>query len=177
MRGRTLTLSLSILLAAGGVAACGDDGGGGASADAQPYVDALVESLLEDQDDEFGYDEDEAECIAEKAIDTIGVDTLEEEGITPEDVAASDGPDELVDLSSSQARRIAEAFPDCGVDFAALFAADAPEEARGCVEDNLDEDALIDAFALSLQGDDEAADAALSDIFGALQAECPELFG
>jgi hypothetical protein len=172
MRGRTL--GLSILLVAGGLAACSDDGG--SDEDAQPFVDALVTSL---QDEEgLGATDEQAECIAEQAIDTIGVDTLEEEGVTPEDVAESDGPEELVDLSESEAREIAEAFIDCDFDFASAFSGpDASAELVDCVEDNLDDDVIVEALTLQFQGDEDGADEVSTEMFATFQAECASLAG
>lgn len=167
MRGRTL--ALAILLAAGGVAACSDDGD---SADAEPYIEALMASL--DDEDEGGPTEEQARCIAEKTIDTIGVDTLEEEGVTPEDVEDSDGPEDLgIDISEDQARDIAESFVDCDVDFASLFAGpDGADELVDCIDENLDTDLIIDAFTQQFLGDEEAANETFQEAFAAVDSEC-----
>jgi hypothetical protein len=172
MRGRTL--ALSILLVAAGVAGCGDDGG--SDADAQPFIDAFATSL---QDEEgAGATDEQADCIAEQAIDTIGVDTLEEAGVTPEDVAEGDGPEEFVDLSEGDAREIAEAFVDCDFDFAAAFTGpDASDELVACVDDNLDEDAIVEALTLQFLGDEEAAGEASTEMFATFEEECASLAG
>lgn len=173
MRGRNLTLAILLLLGAAAVG-CSDDGG--SDADAQPYVDALVSSLQDS--DGPGPTDEQAECIAERAIDAIGVDTLEDAGVTPEEVAESDGPEDFVELSEDQARDVAESFVSCEFDFAAAFAGeDASQEAIDCIDENLDEDDLVDAFALQFQGREDEADAALGTVFGAVQAECASLFG
>jgi hypothetical protein len=174
MRGRSL--ALSILLVAGGAAACSDDGGG-SDEDAQPYVDALVASL--DDEDEGGPTEAQARCIGERTIEVIGVDTLEEEGITPEDVADSDGPEDLgIDLSEEQARSIGESFVDCDVDFAALFAGpDASDELVACIDENMDADLIVDAFTEQFQGDEDAADATFEEAFAGVDEACNSLAG
>jgi hypothetical protein len=174
MRGRTLALSL-LVLAGPAVGACSDDGGG----DAQPYVDALTESFLESEDGEFAPTDEQAECMAEKTIDAIGVDTLEDAGISPEEVVDSDGPDDLgLELSEDQATDAARAFVDCDLSYAEAFAgADAPEEAIECIDENLDEDAMVEAIALQYQGEEDAADELFGELFEELGTECEDAFG
>jgi hypothetical protein len=176
MRGRTL--ALSILLAVGGLAACSDDGGD--SADAQPFIDALA-TTLEDED-EGGPTAEQAECIAERTVEIIGVDTFEEEGITPEDVEGSEGPADLgLELSDDDATAVAEGFFDCGFSFVDsllnTMAPDASDELRDCVEDNVDQDVVVEGLALDLQGDEEASSASSEAFFTDLTEACPELLG
>ena len=176
---RARSLALSILLVAG-AAACSDDGGG-SDGDAQAYVDALASTL--DDEDEGGPTAEQADCIAEETIDVIGVDTLEDEGITPEDVEASDGPDDLgIELSDDDATAVAQAFLDCDFSFVdALLASLAPDassdDLRACVEDSIDDDLVLEGMVASLQGDDERADELGQELFGAIGEACPELLG
>jgi hypothetical protein len=116
--------------------------------------------------------------MAEKTIDAIGADTLEEEGITPEDVVDSDGPEDLgLELSDDQATEAARAFFDCDMSLAEAFAgADAPEEAIECIDDNLDEDRMVEAIALQYQGDEDEADEIFNELFTDLGTECEDAF-
>jgi hypothetical protein len=174
MRGRSLALAL--LVAAGpAVGACSDDGGDG---NAQPYIDALTESFLDSEEGEFAPTEEQAECMAEKTVDAIGADTLEDEGITPEDVVDSDGPEDLgLELSEDQATEAARAFFDCDLSFAEAFAgADAADEAVECIDENLDEDRMVEAIAAQYQGDEEEADEIFGELFTDLSTECEEAF-
>lgn len=174
MRGRTI--ALAFLLLGGAAVGCTDDGGG-SDADAQPYVDALASTL--DEEDEGGPTAEQADCIAERTIEVIGVDRLEDEGITPEDIEGSEGPDDLgIELSDDDATDVAESFVDCGFSLAAAFAGpDAPEEVVECLEGAIDDDVVVEGLALSLQGRDDEADAVSEELFGALAEACPEAFG
>lgn len=170
MRGRFAVVFL--LLAATG-AACSDDDGG---ADSQAYVDALAAEL---QDEESGLDEEQANCVAEASIDALGADNLEEAGITPEDVADADGPQDLdLDVSEEQARGAAQAFVDCDIPFGEAFVGeDGPEEGIACIDDNLDEDTLVDAYASQYLGDQDESDRLFGELFTTLQEECGEFLG
>jgi hypothetical protein len=170
MRGPTI--ALVFLLLGGAAAGCsGDDG-----TDAQPYVDALSEELQSDQD--FPIEEDQADCIAEASIDALGAGFLEDNDISPEDVADVDGPDELdVELSEDQARGTAAAFVDCDVSFGEAFAgAGASDEAIECVDDNLDDDVLVDAFTAQYLGDEDEANQIFEEMFTTVSEECEDLF-
>jgi hypothetical protein len=168
MRGRSL--ALSFLLIAGGAAACSDDGG----TDAQPYVDALTEELEGDD-----MTADQAECMAEQTIDAIGADFLADNDIEPEDLAGSDGPQDLdIEISEEQASGAAEAFVDCDISFAdGLLGLDASDEAVACVEDNLDEDVIVDALTAEYLGDSEESEEIFGEAFATLQTECAEFLG
>ena len=174
MRGRPLALAL-LLVAAPAVGACSDGGG---DADAQPYIDALTESFQEEDESGFTPTDEQAECMAEKTIDAIGADTLEEAGITPEDVVDSDGPEDLgLELSEDQATEAARAFFDCDLSFAEAFAgADADDEAVECIEENLDEDRMVEAIAEQYQGNEDEADEIFGELFTDLGAECEDAF-
>jgi hypothetical protein len=168
MRGRSL--ALSFLLLAGGAAACSDDGG----TDAQPYVDALAEELEGDD-----MTADEAECMAEQTIDAIGADFLADNDIEPEDLAGSDGPQDLdIEISEEQAEGAASAFVDCDISFAeGILGEDASDEAVACVESNLDEDAIVDALTAEYLGDSEESEELFGEAFAGVQTECAEFVG
>jgi len=171
MSGRHVITALFILTSIT-VAGCSDDGG----ADAQPYVDALVEAFEDDGD--FATD-DEAECVAEASVEAIGADFLEDNDISPEDLAESDGPQDLdIDISEDQARGAASALVDCDISWGALFAGDdASDEAIACIDENLDEDTLVDAGTAEYLGDEDEANALYGEAFAAIEEACADLFG
>ena len=170
MRGRTL--ALATLLAVGGVAACGDDDGG---TDAQPYIDALAEELEADGE----MSAEDAECMAEASIEALGADFLAENDVTPDDVAGSDGPQDLdVEVSEEQARGAAEAFADCDISIAeGILGPDAPDDAVACIDENFDTDTFVDALTAEYLGDSEESDEIFEGAFGELQAACGEFLG
>jgi len=83
----------------------GDDGGGGRdsqTAEGREYVAAIVASSTD-----FG--EEETRCLAEGVVDIVGVEELQSNGITPDNIGSGDGVlgdyvpaqatvDELVDM-------------------------------------------------------------------------------
>ncbi len=174
---RSSFLALLLALVGVTVAGCSDDGGGG---DAAPYVEALTESLQEGADeDDFPLEDDDAECVAERTIDAFGADFLEENGVSPEDVAESDGPQDFdVDVSEEQARNAAEAFEVCDLPIAEVFAGEgASDEAIACVDENIDLDVFVEALTQEYLGNAEESDEIFLESFTAIQEECGELLG
>lgn len=84
--------------------------------DGQPYVDAMVASMLEDED--FPLTEADAECFSSRFIDTIGADRLQDAGITPEAMAgeANDMEFPELGLSEDEGNELYDHFGDCGID-------------------------------------------------------------
>lgn len=157
-----------VVLAAGALAlaACGgddDDGGGGdVSDEEQPYVDAIAAQFQTDDESELQLTGEQADCVAPRWVDTIGLDTFEEQAITPEDINDS-SEDELstLGLDESQGNELYDAFEACDVDVPALLidslAADSELDADTvtCIEDNLDADLVRRLMvAVVTQGDD-----------------------
>lgn len=133
-----------------------DDGpAGGATRD--DYVDALLASL-EAEDDVLP--RDVAACVAPLWIDAIGVETLEDALITPEDLET--GTDELGDLEypRSTAEAMVDAFETCDMPLTEVIVAALPAEARedpavaDCVEGAVEEDLLREALIAELTGED-----------------------
>lgn len=172
MRGPALALSILLLGAAAG---CSDDDGG----DAQPYIDALQEAFLEDEEEAFRPTEEQAGCFAERTIEAIGVDTIEEAEVTPEELAESDGPAEAgIELSEEQAREAAQAFTGCGLSLAGAFAGeDADDQLVDCVDENLDEDLVVDAFTASYLGNESESDDLFEQLFTDADEACNLLGG
>jgi hypothetical protein len=158
------TLLPAGLFALAAVAGCGDDGGG-AGADAQPYVDALVDEM---RDDDAPFEDDVAECIAAAMVDAVGVDQLEEAGVEPADLARADDFDEVdIDLDDRSTDQLAGALEECrageafGEFLADSFAEEAGGElsaaARGCITDDIAGAGIEPVLAASM-ADEDAAD-------------------
>ena len=98
-----------------------DDGGESGDpvevdADGQEYVDAMLQSMKAEED--FPLSDDQAECFASRFIDTIGVDRLNEAGVTPEMMAGDDDSMEFTELnlSEDEGNELYDHFGNCGVD-------------------------------------------------------------
>ena len=160
MRLKTLTGALL----AGGLllAACGDDDGGGASAGSNEYSEAVARSIKAEEDIPFA--DDEVDCLAREVVAAVGgPDALEEAGISPEDIENADDLSETdLDLGEEEASAVAASFGKCDISIADAFldalGDDVPAEARGCIEDKLDEDTLSELFASSIVEGSDAGD-------------------
>lgn len=163
---RTPTRLALGLLAVTGLLVTGcsdDDGGDGASAEvsaeAQPYVDAMKTSMAnsQDEDDPFNLSEGQIDCMAPRMINAMGVDRLEEAGVTPEDIAADEdnGMDfSDLNLTEEDGNKMYDAFGACDINLREVmmesFSGEGmPDEAAECIEGVLTDDNLR-TFIVSL---------------------------
>jgi hypothetical protein len=157
----------AMVLAAG----CGDDddddaGGADVSEEAQPYVDAMVEGMATaDEEGDLQLDSEQAECLAPRWVETIGVERLQEAGIEPDDFASDADPDlSAMDLSEDEGNELYDAFGACDIDlkseFIASLAADQnlSDEDAECLRDAFSDDFLRRIMVTSLIEGDEALD-------------------
>ena len=95
-------------------------GGSGASGSEKDYIDALAASIQGDES--FPVDPDQANCLATSMVKVIGVDTLTEAGVSPDDIASGDDIGTLTSLSEKQATAMVDVIFDgkC-VDFGKLM--------------------------------------------------------
>lgn len=157
------------------VAACGGDDG-----DAGPYVDALVAEF--EAEDDFPFETEQARCLAEGFVDTVGVDELEENDITPEELAGSDDPSALgLELGEDEANGFADTIKGCDFSVGELFLAGAresgvevPDGLAECIDDNVDEDAFYDLVAQSIIDEESVDEAASAALFTDVAEACPE---
>lgn len=153
---RTLALGAAVL--AVGFAGCGSD-------DTEPdeYAAALAPSLFPADDN--GVDDDARRCVASEVVAAVGgPSTLDELGITPDELADADDLTALgLDIGPTEAEAVAESLEPCGVSVVDLLVAelDLPPQTRRCVEDNLDPGALRAFIVTTIV--DESADAAATD--------------
>jgi hypothetical protein len=97
-------------------AACGGDD----APDRQAYVDEAVKSI-QDQED-FEVTDAEAECLAGAVVDTIGVDELDDAGVSPREFGSADSFQDLdLDLGRSTIDDMARRVNDCEIDVSGVF--------------------------------------------------------
>jgi hypothetical protein len=162
------------------LAACGgdDDGGNDAPSEAErPYVDAIVEDVI--QDDEFAATRSEAACFGLRIVRLFGAEELEDRGITPEEYAEAESLSDLdLDVPEDAAERVSSALTECyedvsgvvGEGLAAQIGADAE-----CLTENLDEAALADALAdRFIEETEETGQALARAVFGDVSPACAE---
>jgi hypothetical protein len=124
--------------------------------DAQPYIDALITNFSGDES--ISLEPSQAECVAPRIVDVIGVDALRADGVEPEDLANSSTQD--LGLTEEQGFAVYDAFVACGfswedylVDgFVAQYSLSA--ERADCVRGALDEVLMRDDVADLLRGVD-----------------------
>jgi hypothetical protein len=191
---RTLAL-LMVAALAGSIVGCGDDDDAGEDAgrddvevsdDAQPYVDAMIESFDNSDPDELQIDREQAQCLAPRWVETIGPDRLAEAGIEPEDFSSDEDVDlSTTDLSEDDGNEMYDAFEACRIDIKNLFvqsmatdeelSAEDAECLEGAVDDDLLRRILVTTF---VEGEDALdRDEELTGELFAVFAECPGAAG
>ncbi len=142
-----------ILLAVAVLGACSGDGGPDLTDREQQYADAFATDLA-DEDDGFGVDQGEGECIGEHIMDELGAEVFEEHDIDPADLGGDESPGELLGegtVTEEQAAAITDGWNDC-VDLARQFARqagdefDLDEEGLECFEDELEDSGILDEY-------------------------------
>lgn len=188
MRRFTMAASAAAVMFA--LAACGGDDGGSGGKDSQSDEGkAYVEAMMSSYDASMGFDETQARCIAELAIDTVGVSTLKDAGITPENMDSSDNLLADYTPTEAQADQLVDGVFGC-VDFGELMVAqmgsediDLPEDKVRCIGDEM---AKSDAFKDSMKADmlgletetaDAAIDEAIFGIFDTCEVDFADLMG
>jgi hypothetical protein len=131
-----------------------------ADADAGPYVEAVAESLVDD-DEEFPFDEGSATCMATVVVELIGVDALSEAGVSPEDFVAADSlADGDVELPDDAVGGLAEGLAGCDLaepiqellveELGTELGGELPSDAITCLEEAIDDQAVGEAVAAAL---------------------------
>lgn len=145
------------------------DGGGkvNVSAEAAPYVKAMAASISKSQDDgDLQMTPEQADCIAPRWVNTIGVDRFKEAGITPEAIEQDDKPTDFEEftLTKPEAEVMYDAFGQCNVNLRELMLeslagdAEVPEAVRTCMEGVLTEKAIKKLMILGLTEGDTTVD-------------------
>ena len=164
---RFLALPVAVLLAV--VGACADEAdpegasGGGSSdltEEEQEYVDAALESF--DPAEEAPMTEDDARCIATSMVESLGVDRLEEMGLTPESFS-EEGDLPEVAVQPDEAEELVDGITGC-IDIRDLFLAGLNEsgslsaEAEECLAEAFDEDLVKRTMVVVLSEGGDALD-------------------
>lgn len=127
----------------------------------------------------FPGDEEQIECVATGFVEAIGgAEALNDAGLTPEDLAAAEGPDDLrVELDEEAvADDLVTSFNDCEYDLIRLLTeslgTEVPEGFEDCVRAELTNDDIAAVFARLIidPTDEQAADAILPQIEGCATA-------
>lgn len=156
MRIRNTTALLAATALALGLSACGGDDAGEGDAAGSPLAEAIAADIVSDGG--MVSSEEEATCWANKIVDGIGEDRLNELGVTVEDV----GDVDELDFDDGEVDVMVDSMFDC-VDVKTLFAASFADEAGGevadCIAEALDEDLVKEVVKASLAGTEPSADA------------------
>lgn len=129
--------------------------------DRDAYVDALVSTFDEDDDEIFTVDQ--VQCLAERFVDAIGPDAFAEAGVSPADVAADDDVLDTIGIDEPTAREMVDGFSACDIDLRELFldqfgGEDLTPEQQACLEDTLTDEVIAESFVLDITGDESADD-------------------
>jgi hypothetical protein len=166
----------------GGDTGGGDDGDGrdtdeGGSDDRQSYVDAIAREVTADGD----LTEEQATCMAEALVDSVGIETLVEIGSAAElgEGASSGGLSDLgVELTGEQKHDIFLGTDEC-VDLRGLFLSSiaeegAPQAFLDCIDQQLSDDLIEQIFIGGLVGGEASldADAALNQAIEEISTAC-----
>jgi hypothetical protein len=174
-----LTVSLFALAACGG----GDDsGGGGLSGEEKDFVDSAMKDF--DAKEAEPLTEDQARCIVEGMVTGMGVDRLDEIGITPETFSSEGDSPFPSGLTDDEADKVIKSFDSC-FDLEELFLeaslsdASLTDEAKKCLTDAIDSDTIHKVFKVMLtEGEDALGnDPELTQALLALFTACPDALG
>jgi len=165
-------------------ASCGDDDGGEGdlSSEEQEFVDAAMAEY--DAEEAAPLTEDDARCIVQSMVESVGVDRLDELGITPEQFGSQDDAPFPEGLTEEEANGVVDGFEGC-IDLSGLFLDGMAEdetlsaEAKECLADAFDEDTIRRIFVTMLTEGEDALeqDEDLMAEFLGIFSECPEALG
>lgn len=163
----------------------GGDGGGGdveLSDDAQALADAWSETLQDDEDG-FGVEAADADCMGEAIMAELGMAPFEEAGVTASDIGGGDdnnSPGELLGdgvVTTEQADLIIDAWEADCIDVNELLSTSAGEEfgldaeGQACFADGLAEDDLARGLLRPsfTSGTDDPDEAILTDVLAIIE--------
>lgn len=146
------------------------------SADAKPYVDAMVKGMQSDKSTPLT--DKQAECFASRFVDDVGVDALKSAGVDPASLASTDTSMDFkaLNLTKAEGNAIYDNFGKCGInlreEMMKSMATDGELSvaAKACFETALTDDNLRKIMVTSMIKGDAALenDPELSAVMGAL---------
>jgi len=146
MKIRTIGAATVLALS---LAACGNDDAAAS--------EAISKSIMESNDESFKVTQDEADCVGDGMVEEIGVEKLTEYGIITEDLESSGGINN-VEMSEGDAESAADVMSECA-DIKQIFTnamGELPEDAKACVEENLDDEVIHEFLVAIFMNDQEA---------------------
>lgn len=149
------------------------------SAEAQPYVDALVSRVTNDEE-AMELEPAQRECVADHFVNIIGVDRFEAAGVTPEGLITNGIGMSFaeVGLSSDEGYQLYDSLDDCNIKMRKLmierFASrdGLTEDAKECIANLFTDDSTRDFVAIRMsKGEDGLKeDPAGAAIFGGVMS-------
>lgn len=148
----------------------------GNEGDGQAYVDAIMETGVDDET----LTEDQNRCFAEAVVTGLGVEAFEEAGVTPDDIRENpdDSPSDLgLEFSEEQADGFWDAANEC-VDVRELFlesmsqGQELTDEQKACLAEGLDEEFIKTIFLASFTEDAESFDEETTNRLAEVMGAC-----
>lgn len=154
----------------------------GSGDDEAAYVEAMAASAKASQDLGIPMSDDEATCIGEKWVDTLGVSEIANTGVEPDELASGELSELFGDLiGRGEAKELVSALTDCGLDLERAFAKEigsasgASKEQVACILDAFPEGYIEKIMAITLADGSGALDSepGLSDPITEAVNGCP----
>jgi hypothetical protein len=151
-------------------------GSGEPSGDADAYAASLAKGLtqVESSGAELRVSAEEADCVAPRWIEVIGLDRLGDRGVAPADLEDPDFDFPGLGLSDDDGLGMVDAFTDCGVDlyqqFTDVLAEGLDATQKACLERELTDDLARTFLSQTLTSSDMSAD--LSKTLDAIDQAC-----
>ncbi len=185
MRKVSAVLLAALLLVA---PACGDDddGGDGAASDLSAEEQAFVDEAMQgfEAEEAEPLTEDDARCMVSSMVDRLGVERMEEVGLTAESFSSS-SESMPSGLTEDEANGVVDGIDGC-VDLHAMILEgiigagdDLTEEEQDCIAEVFDEETVRTMFVTMLtEGEDalQENEELMTSVFQAM-SECPGLSG
>lgn len=136
--------------------------GGEPADDEGAYVDAIMEGYE-------GGGEDEARCIAEAAVDGVGLEQLQSAGVSPEALAETPNFAQL-GVSFEDPASVESALVDCGDGYLILTLSqtERTDATEACADEHISDEVVARVLVQSLSGEQPDAEAqAAADAFDA----------
>ncbi len=141
-------------------------GGGEPADDEGAYVDAIMAGYS-------GDGEDEARCIAEAAVNGVGLEQLQSAGVSPEALAQTPNFAEL-GVTFDDPAAVEAALVDCGDGYLVLTLSqtERTDASEACADEHISDEVVARVLVQSLNGEDPDAEAqAAADAFDACVQE------
>lgn len=130
------------------------------SSDEQDYLDAFAGDILSGEGREL-FTADQAQCLARRFLDEIGLDRLQAAGIAPEEFNIDGALGQQLGVDATEADQLYDEIGACGVDLKeALLSSiasggeDVTPEERACLDAAITDDDIRRSFIADFTGED-----------------------